>query len=437
MTEALNRQQMPKLGWSGDFPRAALQREVLGNGDRLIFLEGGREAAVLLFVYFRLGEGGENVELEASGAFELMLRGTTEMSATEVSSRFDALGTRVQSYLGKDLVGFQMLSTTTAFKESLRLLLACMQRPLFSAESFAAWRSRKAEALEVAAQTPDYVARRALWQKMLGAPHRYQRFATPNAARALRREAVERYYQTSVAGCRCQIMACGPEGDEWLTTLRELWSERASGRGVAVSGAPLVAAEGRQTVINRSSLRQQATVLLGSVLPRADHAGNLDLQILTLLLGGYMGSRLMQKLREEKGYTYGVRAVISYLHDGGLLLVSSKVGNKYVAECVKDIKVEFARLREELVGDEELRGLRSYGYGQLLRKCDGVYTTLSARLMYELNGDFGVDYLGRYARALQTVTPERLRLAAREWLREERFTLSLAGDAAEFSEVLW
>lgn len=145
----------------------------------------------------------------------------------------------------------------------------------------------------------------------------------------------------------------------------------------------------------------------------------------------------MQKLREEKGYTYGVRATASYFLDGGVLQVSSEVGNNYVAECVKDIKGEFAKLRDSLAGAEELDRLRSYLHGRLLRSRDGVYATLAGLRAYVLNAGYGVDYPDRYAAALHSITAERLRAAAEEWLAEERFTLSVAGDAVEFSEVRW
>lgn len=435
--ETLNRKVMPALCWSGDLPRAALRRETLHNGDSLTLLQGGQESAVLLWVCFPLGHGIDMALLESVAAFELMLRGTARSGAAEVSERFDAQGTNVQSFGGNDFVGLRMLCTTAAFRESLELLLECLTQPLYAQEVFTAWRDRIAEGLEVAAQTPDFVARRALWGALLSEAHRYQRMATPATARKLHREDVVRYYRESVSGCSCHVFACGPEGDEWAATLREVLMRRDSGRRVAVVRAPLVPAGERRTVINASVQRQQASVHLGCVLPNAGHEGCLDLKILTSLLGGYMGSRLMQKLREEKGYTYGVHAAVRYWLDGGVLEVSSEVGNKYVAECVKDIKGEFARLREELVGEEELARLRSYLYGRLLQNCDGVYETLSVRMTYELNGGYGANYLERYARAVGSVTSERLRLAAREWLREERFTLSVAGDADEFSDVRW
>ena len=150
-----------------------------------------------------------------------------------------------------------------------------------------------------------------------------------------------------------------------------------------------------------------------------------------------MGSRLMQKLREEKGYTYGVHASVSYFLDGGVLLIASEVGNNSVLECVKDIKGEFSRLRDELLSADELERLRSYLRGQLLRQLDGVYTALGGMYRYELDAGYGADYLARWNAALLGVTPLELRDAAREWLREESFTLSAAGDADAFSDVVW
>lgn len=433
----LNRKEMPQLAWGSSLPAVNLLREELTNGDKLTLLAGGEGSAVMLLVYFPLGEGAGAGRIVASGAFDVLLRGTAMRSDAELSECFDTLGTQVQSFATKDYGGLQMLSTEVAFRESLELLLESLTVPAYAEQSFLSWRGRTSVGLEVAAQTPSYVAQRALWSAMLGEPHRYQTYAMPENVAEMERGALEQYYRESIAGCCCHVLACGPACGEWQQVLREEFCKRESGRETPLASAPLVPSCGRRTEIGESVQRRQASVQLGCILPQAGHAGDVDLAILVSLLGGYMGSRLMQKLREEKGYTYGVSATASYFLDGGVLQVSSEVGNNYVAECVKDIKGEFARLRDSLAGAEELDRLRSYLHGRLLRSRDGVYATLAGLRVYVLNAGYGVDYPDRYAAALHSITAERLRAAAAEWLVEERFTLSVAGDAAEFSEVRW
>lgn len=435
--EVLNRREMPRLGWGVSLPAADLQREALPGGDRLTLLAGGDGAAVMLWVYFPLGAGAGPGQIVASGAFEVLLRGTSTRSDAELMERFDTLGTQVQGFATRDYAGIRMQTTEEAFRESLGLMLESLRAPAYAEQGFLSWRGRTAVGLEVAAQTPSYVAQRALWRAMLGEPHRYQTSATPEDVAGMRREALEQYYRESIAGCCCHVLACGSAREEWQREAREAFGKRESGRAVRHVCEPLAPSKGRHTAVGDAVQREQASVQLGCVLPGAGHAGDVDLSILVSLLGGYMGSRLMQKLREEKGYTYGVRASASYFLDGGVLLVSSEVGNNYVEECVRDIKEEFAKLRDTLVGGDELERLRSYLHGRLLRGRDGVYATLAGLRSYELNAGYGVDYPRRYAEALHSITAERLRAAAAEWLDEERFTLSVAGDASAFSAVRW
>jgi len=435
MTE-LNRRLMPRLMWDSALPRVDFQREELANGDRLTLLPGGDESVVILYVFFPIGGDDEEARIVANSAMTLLLRGSESQSDERVTERLDRLGTELNSFAQKDYVGVMLVSTTEAFEESLGLLLELLTQPRYGEQSFLSWQGREVVALGVTEQTPEFAARKALWQKMLKAPHRYRKVETQEDARALRVDTVRRYYREYVLECCCHVMACGPKEGAWQVALRRHFSQRRSGRAVASCRMPLVPA-GRGCVISEAVQRQQASVQLARVLPRAGHDGAEHLKILTVLLGGYMGSRLMQKLREEKGYTYGVHASVSYFLDGGVLLIASEVGNNSVLECVKDIKGEFSRLRDELLSADELERLRSYLRGQLLRQLDGVYTALGGMYRYELDAGYGADYLARWNAALLGVTPLQLRDAAREWLREESFTLSAAGDVDAFSDVVW
>lgn len=405
----LNRRSMPRLGWGASIPRVLLTHEELGNGDRVSLLVGGSERAVMLWVYFPLGAGAGGGQAVARGAAELALRGTARRGGDEVFARFDSLGTHVEGFATRDYVGFRLLSMEETFSESLSLLLELLEAPAYTELSFLSWQKRTAVGLAVASQTAGYVAQRGLWESMLARPHRYQEVATAAMVESLRREDIARYYSTNIAGCRALVLACGPSGSAWRGELRDLFGQRSSGREVCPPGEAMLACERGSTVVSESEQREQASVQLGCVLPKAGHADSVELEILVSLLGGFMGSRLMQKLREEKGYTYGVRAAVSYFQDGGVLQVSSEVGNNYVEECVQDVRGEFARLREELVGEEELVRLRSYLFGRLLRGMDGVYATLSGVRKYELNAGYGVDYVERYVAALRGITAVRLR----------------------------
>ena len=64
------------------------------------------------------------------------------------------------------------------------------------------------------------------------------------------------------------------------------------------------------------------------------------LQILNTVLGGYFGSRLMNNIREDKGYTYGIGSGISSLQDAGYLFIATEVGAEVCADALIEIYKE-------------------------------------------------------------------------------------------------
>ena len=81
---------------------------------------------------------------------------------------------------------------------------------------------------------------------------------------------------------------------------------------------------------------------------------NAVLSVLGGVLGGGMSSRLFQKLREEMGVGYYVRAYNDAYTDHGFFQISAGVDNKRITEVVEAVLQECKKLKKELVSSEEL-----------------------------------------------------------------------------------
>ena len=54
----------------------------------------------------------------------------------------------------------------------------------------------------------------------------------------------------------------------------------------------------------------QSAIKIGIPTIQRSHPDYIPLRILITALGGYFGSRLMQNIREKKGYTYGISSML-------------------------------------------------------------------------------------------------------------------------------
>ena len=98
----------------------------------------------------------------------------------------------------------------------------------------------------------------------------------------------------------------------------------------------------------------QSSIRIGRLLFPRTHPDFVPMQVLSTVLGGYFGSRLMQNLREQNGFTYGVfSAMVNFQHTG-YLAIATQVGKEVTEQALDEIAKEFEILRTELISDEEL-----------------------------------------------------------------------------------
>jgi len=87
---------------------------------------------------------------------------------------------------------------------------------------------------------------------------------------------------------------------------------------------------------------------------------NAVLSVLAGILGGGMSSRLFQKLREEMGVGYYVRAYNDAYTDHGFLQISAGVDNKRINEVIEAVLLECKKLKNQKISKEELNKVKEF-----------------------------------------------------------------------------
>ncbi len=90
------------------------------------------------------------------------------------------------------------------------------------------------------------------------------------------------------------------------------------------------------------------------------------LGILSDILGGSMSSRLWQKVREQMGAAYYVRAGTDLLTDHGFFAVSAGVGNEKFEPVLRAVLEELKKIKEEGVSSSELDMAKEHIIGKLI-----------------------------------------------------------------------
>jgi predicted Zn-dependent peptidase len=176
------------------------------------------------------------------------------------------------------------------------------------------------------------------------------------------------------------------------------------------------------------------------------------LRFLATILGGGMSSRLFQKLRDEMGVGYYVRAENDPYTDHGIFAVSTGVDNARVDEVVKAIIGELKKFIVGKVGDatatvaaanraipaKELRKAKDYLIGSMMLSLE----TSDARAefcSYQEILKRNIQSPAEVAEEIEKVTAEEICAVAREIFTDERLNLAVIGrykDGEHFRQIL-
>ncbi|MEZ5484619.1 MAG: pitrilysin family protein [Lysobacteraceae bacterium] len=179
----------------------------------------------------------------------------------------------------------------------------------------------------------------------------------------------------------------------------------------------------------------QSALRVGQPAVPATDPDYIPLSITRTVLGGGFSSRLMQNLREDKGYTYGAYDSQRRYAGGGALVAGSDVRNEVTGAALTEIMGEFKRLGSEPVGKVELDRNKRYVAGGYLitNQLQGaVAGTLASNWLVGLPPEF----LAEYVPMIQKVTPEQIMAMGKKYFDPARQSIIVVGSPEDVSEQL-
>lgn len=185
---------------------------------------------------------------------------------------------------------------------------------------------------------------------------------------------------------------------------------------------------------------EQTHLVLGVHAPAKEHPDQYGLDILSVILGGNMSSRLFNEVREEKGLAYDIGSFVRRYHDTGAFMVSAGVDNKKSEEALRTVLLELKKITKEDPPGEELDRAKEFYIGQMEL---GLESTMNHMLWV---GE-SMTCLGRcktpeeVIRHVRKIRPGDIRRIARGIFNSGRYNLAAVGPQVDqtqknFSKLL-
>ncbi|MEO8069527.1 MAG: pitrilysin family protein [Flavobacteriales bacterium] len=452
-TAQIDRSKAPEPGPAPQVRVGEHTSFVLDNGMRVIVVENHKLPTISVQMRFDIepflqGEAVGYTDLVG----ELLTSGTRRSTKAQIDERVDALGAQLSATAD----GLFASGLKKNFSPLMDLVYEVVSSASFPADEFDKAKTRMLSAMQSRKDDPDGIADQVGRALTFSKGHPYGEVATEKSVAAITRKQVAAYYGRFFIPANSYLVFVGDITQEEARQAGEkyfkMWAPNTDGvRNVGADGVetveglgpirtqkklPLAPTSRRVAFVDRPGAAQS---LIRVVYPLHLHPWDpmqVDAQVLnTILGGGVFNARLMQNLREDKGYTYGAYSSLESDRYAGSFSAGASVRTAVTDSAVGEFVMELERMRENMVTKEELSLAKNYLAGSFARSLEDPRTIARFALntyLYNLPPDHYNTYLQR----LDTVSAMGVMAAARQFITPDHSTILVVGDKEKVASKL-
>ncbi|MFF1734308.1 M16 family metallopeptidase [Streptomyces sp. NPDC058247] len=434
----------PQAGTARPWAFPAPQRSTLDNG--LTVLRCHRPGQQVVAVEINLEAPLEAEPAGLDGVATIMARafseGTDKLAAEEFAAELERCGATFDAHADHPGVRVSLEVPVSRLPKALGLLADALRAPAFADSEIERLVRNRLDEIPHETANPGRRAAKELSKQLFPATARMSRprQGTEETVATIDTAAVRAFYDRHVRPATATAVVVGDltglDLDALLADTLGAWT----GNTAEPRPVPPVTADdtGRVVIVDRPGA-VQTQILIGRV--GADkHDRVWPAQVLgTYCLGGTLTSRLDRVLREEKGYTYGVRAFAQVLRsesDGtgvAMLAISGSVDTPNTGPALDDLWKVLRTLAAEGLTDAErdVAVQNLVGVAPLkFETAAAVAGTLADQVEQHLPDDFQAEV---YQRLAATGTVEATAAVVNAFPTDRLVTV-LVGDAAQIEE---
>ncbi len=412
----------------------------LGNGVRVITASMPQVSSVACFVMLAAGSRYETPDAKGIAHFSehMFFKGTERRpTARSISAEIDGIGGEFNAFTSKEITGYYVKCGAETRDVALDVLADMLLHSRFDPDEITKEKGVILEEMNVYLDTPARYVGSVYDQLLYGdQPLGWDILGTLETIEATTRETFTSYLDAWYKPERIVVGVAGRIGDGLHERLEELLGGVEPGETGEPS--PVAALANGEAVRLHTKQSEQAHVHLGVRGFPLGHPDRYALQVLAVVLGGGMSSRLFTEVRERRGLAYYVHAANDSYTDAGSLYTAAGVDVGRVDDAVRTIVAELRKVASEPLPSDELEKARGYSKGRFVLRLESPQGLIQFALRRELLEN-EIEEPDDVLRHLDEVTAEDVQRVARELFEGKRFYLAAVGpfdDPGRFEALL-
>jgi zinc protease len=443
---AVGANQFQGLNWPAEGPPRPLaprtmnfppyEIRTLANGLKVIAVAQNEQPAVTMRLLIGAGAGQDPARKSGTARLvaSLLDQGTASRSAEQIADQIDSIGGSMGTGSSTDLSNVFSVVMKDSFPIAMDLLHDVVRNPAFAPEEIDRQKQQAISSLQVNRGDPDYVAS-VLFDRLVYGFHPYGVTNTPESLGSITRSDLQAFHRQYFVPNNMILAIVGDvTSEEAFATAEKVFGRwpRAVVPPTALTDPPPPT---RRIIVVDKPDSVQTEIRVGQLAIARKHPDYAAWDLTVKILGGEGANRLHRVLRSERGLTYGASADTQAMKQAGDFVAETDTRTETTVEALRLMVDEFSRLQRQRVGDRELADAQAYLAGSFpltLETPNDLATQLLVAAFYELP----VEEIRTYRERVQTITPDDIQRVARLYIRQDRLSIVLVGNAKAFVNQL-
>ncbi len=421
-----------------------LSKKVLPNGLRVITIPMKDNPTATVLVLVEAGSKYETKKVNGISHFleHMCFKGTLKRpKAIDISKELDALGSQYNAFTAQEYTGYYAKSDARHFKQIFDIVSDIYLNSTFPEIEMQKEKGVIIEEINMYEDMPNRHVQDLFMRLLYGNQPAGWNIAgeKKNILSMKRNDFIKYKSEHYLPEATVMIVAGNVTEKEVLKEAKKMFGKIPRGR--KMKKLKVIDTQTKPKALLHYKKTDQTHFVLGVRSHDLFSKKNGALTVLGGILGGGMSSRLFQKLREEMGVGYYVRAYNDAYTDHGFFQISAGVDNKRIEEVLEAVIRECKKLKTELVEEEELNKVKECLIGNMklsLESSDDIATFYGGQELLKRK----LENAEEKAKEIRKVTAKEINNLANEIFLHSKLNLALIGpfkdkeDKAKFLKIL-
>ncbi len=416
------------------------ERVILPNGVRVILVPNAQSLATTVAVLVEAGSKYETKEINGISHFleHMCFKGTTKRPRPiDIAGELDGLGAEYNASTGHEYTTYYAKVKNESFHQALDIVTDLYLHPTFDSGEIEKEKGVIIEEINMYEDLPQRRVNDLFFELVYGdQPAGWNIAGEKETVKKFTREDFLKYRAAHYLPQATTVVIAG--GFDAAHAKRAVEAHFGMlARGEKGTKPKVVETQDRPRELVKFKESDQTHLVMGFRAFDLRDERRYALELLADILGGGMGSRLFQRVREELGAAYYVRAGADLFSDHGLIEMSAGVTHDKLRDVVGAGLEEFLRFTKEKVSEEDLDRAKRHVTGQFVLSLE---TSDTQGYYYGGQEVMGMPLQSpeEYVAKLQAVTAEEIQGVARNLFKNDALNLALIGPYkdASFLDIL-